>query len=339
MALPLQSGPIAMEPIRFRSTFLPIALAAWVASFAALSAAPDAQEFRSGRATFAVHVGDETLEYETLAVSCLPGEALQFVIPMASPSESFSIMTTGIERPVRVAETRSWKWQAPAEPGPHDITIVRETTKESMRILVFVLTPASEIADGKLHGYAMGGYPADVFRGLPAYRAPRGFIMVTPENLDLQVSPHFRLRQFLCKQAGGYPKALLASTRLLRALELVLEKLNTAGHPADTLFVMSGYRTPLYNAALRDTRYSRHQWGDAADVYPDRDNDGRIDDLDGDGKSDDRDADFLFAFIESFAGEKSFSPFTGGLGLYGQSRSHPPFVHIDTRGYRARWRE
>lgn len=317
--------------------FLPIALA--ILAWAPPSAAASPAEFRSGRATFAVRVGDETLEYETLAVSCLPGETLQFVIPMAGPSESFSIMTTGLERPIRVAETRSWKWQAPADPGSHQITIVRNSTEEAMHVVVFVLTPASERVAGKLHGYPMGDYPADVFRGLEAYIPPRGFIEVTPKNLDLQVSPHFRLRQFLCKQAGGYPKYVLVGTRLLRALELVLEKLNAAGRPADTLFIMSGFRTPLYNASLRDTIYSRHQWGDAADIYPDRDADGQIDDLDRNGRSDDGDAALLDSFIETLSGEKSFSPFTGGLGLYGRSRSHPPFVHIDTRGYRARWKE
>jgi hypothetical protein len=316
--------------------FLPIALAslAW-----APSATAAAREFVSGRTTFTVQVGDETLEYETLAVSCLPGDTLQFAIPLARKDESFSIFAEGAARPHRVADTPRWTWKAPDEPGTRQITIVRDATKEAMHVRVFILTPASRVVDGKLRGYAIGDYPAQTFRGLAAYRAPRGFIEVTPQTVDLAVAPHFRLRQFLCKQAGGYPKYVLVSTRLLRALELVLEKLNAAGRPADTLFIMSGYRTPLYNAELRDTIYSRHQWGDAADVYPDRDADGQIDDLDRNGRSDDGDAALLDSFIETLSGEKSFSPFTGGLGLYGRSRSHPPFVHIDTRGYRARWNE
>ena len=102
---------------------------------------------------------------------------------------------------------------------------------------------------------------------------------------------------------------------------------------------MSGFRTPVYNTALRDTLYSRHQWGDAADIYPDADADGRIDDLDGDSRSNDADSDYLYAFIESLAEEKEFLAFNGGIGRYGQSRSHPPFVHVDTRGYKARWRD
>jgi hypothetical protein len=295
-------------------------------------------EFRRGRSSFTVTIGDETIEYDTLAVSCMPGETLKLQIPMARPGEPFSLLSEGA-RPVRVAETRSWQWRAPDQPGMREIHVVRESTGEAMVIRVFVLTPATEIAGGKLHGYTIGSYPDKPLRGLPAYRAPRGFVEVTRENQDQPVSPHFRLRQFLCKQAGGFPKYVLVDTRLLRALEGLLETLNAAGFRADTLFVMSGFRTPTYNAALGDTPYSRHQWGDAADAYPDHDGDGLIDDLDGNGKSDSRDADFLYTFIESLSGEKVFSPYTGGLGRYGSTRSHPPFVHIDTRGYRARWRE
>jgi hypothetical protein len=263
--------------------FLPIALAslAWAPSATAAQ-----REFASGRTTFAVQVGDETLEYATMAVSCLPGDTLQFAIPLAK-QDSFSILAEGPERPQRVSDTPRWTWKAPGEPGTRLITIVRDTTKEAMHVRVFILVPASRIVDGKLRGYAIGDYPDETFRGLAAYRAPGGFIEVTTQTVNLPVAPHFRLRQFLCKQAGGYPKYVLVSTRLLRALELVLEKLNAAGRPADTLFIMSGYRTPLYNASLRDTIYSRHQWGDAADVFPDRDGDGQIDDLDRDGRSDD----------------------------------------------------
>lgn len=327
-----------MRPARRQPPILPIlgGSLALMALGSALHA--DGAEFHRGRSSFTVTIGDETIEYDTLAVSCMPGETLTLQIPTARADEPFSLLAED-ERPVRVAETRSWQWRAPDSPGLREIHVVRESTKEAMVIRVFVLTPATEIEGGKLHGYTIGSYPDKPLRGLRAYQAPRGFVEVTRENLDEPVSPHFRLRQFLCKQAGGFPKYVLVDTRLLRALEGLLEALNAAGLRSDTLFVMSGFRTPTYNAALGDTPYSRHQWGDAADVYPDHDGDGVIDDLDGNGKSDARDADFLYTFVESLSGEKVFSPFTGGLGRYGSTRTHPPFVHIDTRGYRARWRE
>jgi hypothetical protein len=303
----------------------------------ALAARTHAAEFVSGRSSFTVDVDGETLDYHTLAVSCLPGALLRITIPLAGPNDRFDLQVENAERPVRVAEKRIWQWRAPETPGMREILVVREATGATLRVRVFVLTPWS--GAGSLNGYSMGAYPAEPLRGLPAYVAPRGFIEVRPADLDVPVSPHFRLRQFLCKQAGGYPKYVLVRTRLVRWLERLLERLNEAGHSSDTLFVMSAFRTPVYNAALRDTLYSRHQWGDAADIYPDADGDGRIDDLDGNGKSNDADADYLYAFINSLAEEPEFRAFTGGNGRYGNSRSHPPFVHVDTRGYQARWRD
>ena len=304
-----------------------------------LAAATAPSPFASGRSTFTVLIDDEVLDYDTMAVTCLPGATLRLTVPLAGESEQFDLLVEGGERPKPRDEPRSWEWRAPDAPGMSEIHVVRHTTHEAMRIRVFALTPANEIVDGQLNGYAMGAYPAKPLRGLKNYLPPAGFIEVTRQNQDLEVSPHFKLRQFLCKQAGGDPRYLLVTPRLLRLLERVLEQLNEAGKRSDTLFVMSGFRTPLYNAALRDTANSRHQWGDAADVYPDADGDGRIDDLNGDGKSNDLDAEALADLVERMFQDKDLAPFIGGLGRYGESRTHPPFVHLDTRGYRARWKE
>ena len=32
-----------------------------------------------------------------------------------------------------------------------------------------------------------------------------------------------------------------------------------------------------------------------------------------------------------------YQPFEGGLGLYKANAAHGPFVHVDVRGYPARW--
>jgi uncharacterized protein YcbK (DUF882 family) len=81
-----------------------------------------------------------------------------------------------------------------------------------------------------------------------AYAPPSGFIEVTPENQDLQVSTHFRLRNFLTKdQFGVWPKYLALDMRLIDKLELVLQELNAMGVRAENVAVMSGFRTPAYN--------------------------------------------------------------------------------------------
>jgi uncharacterized protein YcbK (DUF882 family) len=101
---------------------------------------------------------------------------------------------------------------------------------------------------------------------------------------------------------------------------------------------MSGYRTPYYNKAIGNVRYSRHVWGGAADVFVDHDpKDDLMDDLNGDGHIDYRDAAVLYDIIDDLYGRPFYARFLGGLGRYKKTASHGPFVHVDVRGFRARW--
>ena len=102
---------------------------------------------------------------------------------------------------------------------------------------------------------------------------------------------------------------------------------------------LMGDRTPKYNRSLRNVRYSAHQWGRAADVYIDEDHDGVMDDLNGDGRSDFRDVRVLSELAEEIdaGGEDEDGNLVGGLGVYRSTRHHGPFVHVDVRGYVARW--
>ena len=103
---------------------------------------------------------------------------------------------------------------------------------------------------------------------------------------------------------------------------------------------MSGFRTPEYNAkgvGRRGGRAkdSRHQYGDAADVFVDNDGDGRMDDLNHDGRVDTRDVRIIIGAVERV--EARHPDLVGGAGLYRATRSHGPFAHVDVRGTRARW--
>jgi len=125
----------------------------------------------------------------------------------------------------------------------------------------------------------------------------------------------------------------------LDKLELVGNELQRRGLP-DMLHVMSGFRTPQYNAQGVGRKggraaESRHMYGDAADVIVDANGDGVMDDLDGDGRATIRDARVLYAVAEAV--EKEHPELVGGLSAYRASSSHGPFVHIDARGVRARW--
>ena len=88
-------------------------------------------------------------------------------------------------------------------------------------------------------------------------------------------------------------------------------------------------------ARRRRAKDSRHQFGDAADVFIDNNGDGRMDDLNGDRRVDLRDARVIEAAVDRV--ERQHPALVGGCGYYSASGGHGPFTHIDTRGYRARW--
>ena len=174
--------------------------------------------------------------------------------------------------------------------------------------------------------------------GDPVYDQPRGFVRVTPDLVDVPVSPHFRLGQFLAKQESDWPKYLLLSAPMVVKLERITAAVRAAGRPADGLTVMSGFRTPAYNAAIGNTTvYSRHLYGDAADVFVDEDGDGVMDDLNQDGAVTRADAEWLAALVEGLTAEDWYDGLVGGLGIYDANPAHGPFVHVDVRGQRVRW--
>ncbi|HEY7193148.1 MAG TPA: D-Ala-D-Ala carboxypeptidase family metallohydrolase [Gemmatimonadales bacterium] len=228
------------------------------------------------------------------------------------------------------AMDRHWTWTAPRTPGFYPMRVGSNDGHDSLTIQAFVLVPYSQLRGEYLNGYRIGRYPGRALRGLDTYRPPAGFIEVTRDNADVFVSPHFQLKQFICKQAGAYPKYVVLNVQLLQRLEELLALVNASGHSASTFYVMSGYRTPAYNHAIGNVAYSRHTWGSAADIFIDEDHDGRMDDLNGDGRSDERDAEVLYSlFDEPQSG--------GGLGKYAATEAHGPFVHVDLRDRRARW--
>ena len=190
-------------------------------------------------------------------------------------------------------------------------------------------------------GYRTGLWPTTGLAAQnPHYTPPAGFISVTSENQATAVSKHFRLQDFLTHdQQGVWPRVLVLRPTLVDELELISEALAARGLP-DQLHVMSGFRTPQYNALGVGAnggraKDSRHMYGDAADVFVDADGDGRMDDLDGDGRVTLSDAKVLFDVAESV--EAAHPELVGGLSAYPATTAHGPFVHVDTRGNRARW--
>lgn len=264
-----------------------------------------------------------------------------FVMPKQRFDVSFRDATGGgrlrfLDREMAVGSDRL---TAPSRPGIYPLQIDNIPGGESATINVVVMVPATQVnARGLLNGYRIGQYPGKPLRGNPIYRPPKGYVEVTPENRDTPVSPNFTLGQFLCKQAGDYPKYIVLRANLLLKLERILAALNESGRPTDALAIMSGYRTPWYNRTIGNGAYSRHLWGGAADFYiDDNPRDGRMDDLNGDGQVNRADARWLGEFIETMSRRGDFGERIGGMGVYGANASHGPFIHVDVRGARARW--
>ncbi len=258
------------------------------------------------KASFTVSFKDDETPYRVTAVYVLPGEW----IPLSVPAGRYAISaSTG--NVVSITKN-SWEWEAPRKAGVYPVTITSLRHFDAVVLNMVVLKTVDQLKpETRFH---MGSYPSN---------PPRGFVEVTAENVDTRVSPHFKLKQFLSKQTPSFPQYIAITERLVLKLECVLEKVNETGVSCNTLTVMSGFRSPAYNRAIGNhTRLSRHQWGDAADVL--------VMDLNKDGVINGKDATAFYKIAEQ-------TQFLGGLASYRSNSAHGPFVHIDTRGFRARW--
>lgn len=268
----------------------------------------------AGAGDFAVRHGDRLVSGPVMTLTVLPGKSVTFEAP-ASTARALAGRLTGDGQ-------GGWTWIAPSTPGLYPIQVIAGDQRDSITINAFVLVPFNSVSGEHVNGYRIGRY---------ARNAPSGFIEVTRANSDVFVSPHFRLGQFLCKQAGGYPKYVVLDDQLLNKLEYLLERVNAAGYSATTFHIMSGYRTPAYNRALGNVPNSRHTAGAAADIFIDEDGDGVMDDLNRDGRHDVGDAEVLYRLFDSV------SEGGGGLGKYRPTAAHGAFVHVDVRDRKARW--
>ncbi len=278
-------------------------------------------------------VGGEKVDYRMAFRAVLPGHILEISLAPGKNTD-YRVTESGRALPVKAGQV---SWRAPQTPGYYPIRITRSGDGESVQLAVFVMQPASEVKNGRLNGYRINAYPPPL-RGLASYRAPEGFIEVTEELVNVRVSPHFTLGQFLCKQAGVFPKYVVLKHRLLEKLELLLEDINAHGIRANSLVVMSGYRTPYYNRAIGNVAHSRHIYGGAADVFVDVNPvNNYMDDINRDGKTDINDAVYLYKLADSLVKRNGRRELEGGVGQYDKNAYHGPFVHVDVRGSRARW--
>ena len=254
-------------------------------------AAPPSSGPSAAAAKIAVRYQDEVSPNRVRALTVLPGKAVTFEVVDGNPGSDYVAQSAaGRIEPLGAGR---WAWTSPPTPGLYPIKVVAPDSGNAVTLQAFVLVPYDRLQGEILNGYRIGRYPEKPFRGLPDYRLPAGFVEVTPDNEDVLASPHFHLKQFLCKQPAGSRKYVVLNERLLLTLEYILDRVNAAGYKATTFHVLSGYRTPAYNLSLGNVRYSLHQYGAAADIFIDENGDGVMDDLNKDGLCNIRDAEVL----------------------------------------------
>jgi hypothetical protein len=221
---------------------------------------------------------------------------------------------------------------APSEPGFYQLALVSGDVRRVIEApTLAVKVPFARKLGAVLNGYRIGTYLAE--RLGADHDRPDGFVEVAAHQVDLPLSKHFRLGDFLTHDAQDHwPRYAAVSPRLLDKLELVLAEIarvnGRAPEVSVSVEVNSGFRTPLHNRRVGlAANDSRHQYGDAADVKVDANFDGRFTAVD--------------ARIVALAAEmveQRHPELAGGIGLYTSRRYSTPYVHIDARGKRARWR-
>jgi uncharacterized protein YcbK (DUF882 family) len=233
---------------------------------------------------------------------------------------------------------------APEESGIYKFAVeINKASRAIDDLSIVTLVPRSQKRAGRIGDYNVGTWPWES-GGTPRsdrYAPPSGFIEVTKENQNFQVSEHFYLRDFLTKgQSNIWPKYVVLDPLLIDKLELTIQELQRQNVRVDHVHVMSGFRTPTYNHSGGNTAgrasLSRHMYGDASDVYVDNNRDGQPDDITGDGRVTVKDAERMAQAAELV--ERRFPRLVGGIGVYVACCGHGPFTHIDVRGVRARWR-
>jgi uncharacterized protein YcbK (DUF882 family) len=265
--------------------------------------------------------------------------------PAGTPLDAESL-PEGAE--LRAGQAESQESQAAPRAGIWRLAVaVGSAIKPISDFNLISMRPLSDKRNGRVGLYYIGNWPGEKGRvsapkkaPVDRYRPPSGFIEVTQQNADTRVSEHFRLRDFVTHdQANVWPKFLVLEMRNVDKLELVLNDLQSRGVNVSGVRVMSGFRTPQYNKGGGNTggraELSRHMYGDAADIFIDSNGDGVMDDLNHDRRSSIEDARVVSQAVDRV--EAAHPELIGGAGVYPAASGHGPFIHIDTRGYRARW--
>ncbi|MBX9928906.1 MAG: hypothetical protein K2X99_08335 [Gemmatimonadaceae bacterium] len=265
----------------------------------------------------------------------LPNEEFLFPLQVAGDPAALAYRWVRADDSAAVAPPAplaSARVRAPSVPGFFRLEIAEADAGRTIldSLLVGVMVPYGAKIGSSLNGYRIGNYRWER-NAVDAPPPPRGFVEVTESSRTLAVSQHLQLEDFLTHDdQARWPRYVALDPRILDKVELVIALVALWRGKQDRdvqVDVHSGFRTPLHNRRVpRAALDSRHQFGDAADVAVDADGDGRITY---------RDAVTVGLAAEQI--ERDHPDLVGGIGVYGNFGG-APYVHLDVRGTRARWK-
>jgi len=185
--------------------------------------------------------------------------------------------------------------------------------------------------ESRAHSQLPEAYLSETQSNIAPYRgmlAGRSYYLVPPGDVYKKIVGPFRIRDFMPKDKYYRSNTLrrkrkiiwLMDKRVLKKLLQLKQHLAKADFDEDAFHVVNGYRHPAYNAKVGGASKSRHILGQAIDIS--------VADIDKNGRIEKKDKAIVLDLLE----KKVIRSF-GGLGLYPKTRT----VHLDVRGYRARW--
>jgi hypothetical protein len=297
----------------------------------------NAAAFSAEHANFSIVYDDFKIPLTTFSIFVMPREGIKISIAEEDRDKKYVIELNGKS----FENERSFKWQAPAKSGYYPVKIKEKNKNDSgseIKLNVFVLHPAHKMNGQYLDGFKIGSYPNIPADKKEHYSKPTGFLKIEKSLLNLNLTPHFKMNQFVTNQSNKFPQYIVLQESLLLKLEYFLEEVNKAGYKADTFGIVSIYRSPYFNKKLgNNTDFSRHLFGDAADIYIDHSGNQWMDDLNGDGNSTIKDSNILFDLAVKFDQKEKFSQLQGGVCSYKGNGVRGPFLHIDSRGFHVSW--
>ncbi|MEO9531257.1 MAG: D-Ala-D-Ala carboxypeptidase family metallohydrolase [Crocinitomicaceae bacterium] len=111
----------------------------------------------------------------------------------------------------------------------------------------------------------------------------------------------------------------LVDRKMIYMIVEFIDQLDEKGLNKYGFYVRESHRHPKLNKARGGASKSQHIYGKAADLV--------IEDINNDGKANQKDKEIALEILEGIVGSK------GGMGLYPGTMT----IHIDCRGYAARW--